>query len=515
MKRCFSIFIFLILMAFVPCAYAEMTPVRCSFSFSEDTAQIGKPFSFSYNLTGGSGQYTDISIEAEYVTVHDYTGSDVDDQYIEKGSIASGTVSFTPAAGKAIIFWLRGYDAVTQSYFYFECHEGWVMVDPNPDIPVSFQYLQNEAIVGETLSANYNIESNVELAETKTWWQIGGEWSNSERCEEKNLDMPSGLLSFVPSHGEYIYIIIQGRTEEGEPFYAESDHLALTNPGVEKIKCICSFPENDPEIGKPYSFSYVLSGGSGSFSDINVEAEFVTVHDYTGCDVDDQRIELGTATSGTVSFIPTAGTAIILWLRGKDAITQQSFYFECHEGWLPVSPNPNYPVSFRFDKSSYSTGDSIEVNYQIDNLPNGIDNGKIWWLLVSDFELNDHLNTITITDICGSAEIGPSYGTYIYAVLEGKDHAGNPIYAESEHLCLGNSEEINNVFNLPKSLRSIGDEAFSGTAVQKVVLPSGLTITNIADNAFQNTSLKIIVGNSEDAKTYALDHGVIYEPIEK
>ena len=87
---------------------SESPKICCDFTFQEETAQIGKPFSFSYNLSGGSGSYVDISIGAEFVSVHKNLGSDVDIQYFDKGSISSETITFTPIAGTAIVLFLQG-----------------------------------------------------------------------------------------------------------------------------------------------------------------------------------------------------------------------------------------------------------------------------------------------------------------------------------------------------------------------------------------------------------------------
>lgn len=102
---------FLIVITFASFSMADGSSIKCSFTFPEEYAQIGEAYSFSYTLSGGSGSYRDIKVEAEFVTVHDYTGNDVDYQTIEEGSNSSGTITFTPFAGTAVILWLRGYDA--------------------------------------------------------------------------------------------------------------------------------------------------------------------------------------------------------------------------------------------------------------------------------------------------------------------------------------------------------------------------------------------------------------------
>ena len=135
-------------------------------------------------------------------------------------------------------------DAVTGEYFYFECHQGWVTVESNPDISVIMQHEDNVATVGQPLSINYTIESTDDLAEIKSWWLIGGDGFNSEHYDERNLELLSGQLSFTPSYGEYIYLVIQGKTINGHPFYAESKHFVLTNPGMERITCTCMFSED-------------------------------------------------------------------------------------------------------------------------------------------------------------------------------------------------------------------------------------------------------------------------------
>ena len=506
---------FFILMIFASFSLADESSIKCTFTFPEEYAQVGKVFTFSYALSGGSGSYRDINVEAEFVTVHDYCGNDVDNQVFEIGSLSSGTVSFTPIAGTAAVLFLRGYDAETDEYFYFECHEGYLFVQPNPQISISFRFEQEQAAIGQKLSCQYNIAGTSSITDTKAWWQIGGEMmTTSMRLDETNISLLNGQASIVPLYGEYIYYIIMGKDKNGLPFYAESEHLILNNEGTEKITCKCSFPEHNPQIGIPYSFSFTLSGGSGSFSDINVEVECVTVYDNIGNDVDIQIIELGSVSSGNVTFVPRAGKEIILWLRGKDKETQQSFYFECHQGRLFVDASPKYPVVFSFNQEEYQAGDTIKVSYDIKNLSQ-LNNGKLYWVIVSDYDFKVGLNVLNIDNTKGEATITPMYGECIYAILQGEDAEGNPIYAESEQLQLGVVLDENlNIFVLPSSLQNIGDDAFRGTSVQKVVMPPDLTISNIAFTAFVDTPLKVIVGSSEDAKTYALEHGVLYESIE-
>jgi len=497
--------------AFGKAEQSTYSGVFAEFSYSADSAEIGQPFSFSYKLSGGSGSYSNIKIEAEFITVHNSIGNDVDLQFFEMDIQSSGTVAITPIAGSALILWLRGQDAVTGEEFYFECHQGWIPVKQNQSINVTFQYNHEEAVIGQMLDLQYRIEGISDLSEARIWWQIGSESFSSERLNEHPLNSLSGTTSLTPPYGEYIYVVIQGKDNTGTPFYAESEHIKLINTELKEITCAFSFPDSNPRIGTPYTFSYTISGGSGSYSDISVEAEFVTVHDSRGNDVDIQLIELGSSSASDVSFTPKAGTGLILWLRGKDAITQQSFVFECHSGWLTVESNSAYPVSFAFEKDNYLIGESIRVDYQVGNLDNQLINGKLWWTLISDFYIEDHLNAIDIEDNHGSAEIIPSYGKAFYAVLEGTDQMGNSIYAESKHMILGDEENpstslpLNEIIILPTGLTTIDSEAFKGIAAKAIVIP--VSVQYIADDAFTDSGIVTLYGRTNYVQEYALAHG--------
>ncbi|MBR5301510.1 MAG: LPXTG cell wall anchor domain-containing protein [Clostridia bacterium] len=488
MKRVLTLLLLLLILITTATAEAvTASTIDCIFKFDEESAQIGNPFSFSYELLGGSGSYSNIEIEAEFVTIHGSSGNDVDIQFFEMGTQSSGIVTVTPLAGSALILWLRGKDTNTGEEFYFECHQEWIPVKQNPSINIVFQYDQEEAVIDQTLSLQYKIEGISGLSKAQIWWQIESEFSSGKRFEEQSISSLSGTTSIIPPYGEDIYAIIQGKDNLDAPFYAESEHLKLTNTETEDITCDFSFPNDNPRIGSPYTFSYMISGGSGSYSDIEVEAEFVTVHESRGNDVDIQLIELGENSASNVSFAPKAGSAVILWLSGKDAKTGQPFIFECHSGWLPVESNSSYPVTFTFEKEKHAKGENIKVDYQIKNLDTGLINGNLRWTLISDFKMEDGHNAIEIVDSHGSAEFTPAYGNAFYVILEGTDRAGNPIYAESEHMIL----DIPSDFYEEGVLLSEGTNlnTISPVKVPTMILPSYMPLSQSLILNFNKQSL--------------------------
>ena len=64
------------------------------------------------------------------------------------------------------------------------------------------------------------------------------------------------------------------------------------------------------------------------------------------------------------------------------------------------------------------------------------------------------------------------------------------------------------IVKLPSALTEIEEEAFAETAFESVEIPPNVTL--IADNAFDDSEVTLIIGYSEYVKQYAYDHEIAY-----
>ena len=96
MKKCICIMCAVIVLSVSIIALADIAPLAITTTFDKDTYEVGTEITVTYQISGGSGEYTygDYSCNAwENGTLISVTSGELD---IEK---KSGTIKFTPKAG--------------------------------------------------------------------------------------------------------------------------------------------------------------------------------------------------------------------------------------------------------------------------------------------------------------------------------------------------------------------------------------------------------------------------------
>lgn len=89
---------------------------------------------------------------------------------------------------------------------------------------------------------------------------------------------------------------------------------------------------------------------------------------------------------------------------------------------------------------------------------------------------------------------------------QSNDEAG-PLYEAATHMLYRQIVGLFGALRLSRSLTSIGSEAFSGVGAKYVIIPDG--VTEIAPNAFADSGLAAIIGNTDSIRSYAAEHGYL------
>ena len=199
--------------------------IQATFILDAETAYIGQPFTVQYELRGGSGEFKDVTFQAVFGR-----GSGMCDHgYTEKLSGESGKVVMIPDEGKTISILIRGYDTSGQQ-FYLEMGKDIPLL-PNPDVPVIIDLDRTAVIAGETVTASYEIGGCSSFTGTLSWtlFDKGEDWSStSEKLDEQMVSGTSGTVSFTPSFGDKLWLVLKGQDDKGRFVYVESEAIQIS-----------------------------------------------------------------------------------------------------------------------------------------------------------------------------------------------------------------------------------------------------------------------------------------------
>ena len=137
-----------------------------------------------------------------------------------------------------------------------------------------------------------------------------------------------------------------------------------------------AFRDAYAEIGHPFPIEYSVSGGSGSYTDLEFDVLLCT----EVREIDNDLYESVDGPSGTWNMTAPVGKYAIVYLYGKDAVTGEVFWIESGKT-IEIRQNPDYPVIITFDKDEYIAGDTINVQYTISGLAEELADGKVRWVI--------------------------------------------------------------------------------------------------------------------------------------
>jgi len=203
--------------------YPEIT---AEFFPSGDYAEIGQPFEMAYILNGGSGEFSDVTVQISFPR-----GSRTEyNWYSEKTDSKSGSSIFVPEEGKKLYAVLHGYDSAGKQFYIDMGYD--IPILPNPDLPVSLQFNRSSIMAGETLEATYQIQGCSSFIGSASWTigEKGEYWDKySQGLGEQHIDSTAGTVNSIPAFGDYIYLVLQGKDESGRAVYIESESIAISD----------------------------------------------------------------------------------------------------------------------------------------------------------------------------------------------------------------------------------------------------------------------------------------------
>ena len=494
MKRCPFFFLLCIMcMLFIPVTTCMgENVVSTTFSFVENTAYIGQPFTVNYEISGGSGAYTNI-----FIIAHSVTEMCVIDIYQEEVFVSKGSFSFVPVSGETLKFSLVCTDAVTSKKW--ESRSEPIKCEPNPHLPITIENLPSTCYIDHEFSFTYYINSLNPISQvTISYWVFVEDDIYPDKLFEQTSSFLSGSSSYIPQIGHSLYIAIQGTDISGNPFYLKTNRITIKGPeSITPISASFAYEQKNAQIGSPFSVNYEISGGSGAYTDI-----FVIAHSVTEMCVIDIYQEEVFVSKGSFSFVPVSGETLKFSLVCTDAVTSKKWEFRSEP--IKCEPNPNLTVFIEKIPPDYCINQESSFTYRIDSL-SPIANATIsYWVFVEDDIYPDKLFEQTISSLNGTSSFIPKLGHSLYIAIQGKNTNGIPFYVKTDRISINNQLNLSNCLFLPSSLQRIESQAFALVDATKVFIPDSVIF--IAEDAFYNSSIRTILSTSSYAKEYATLH---------
>ena len=512
--------------------------IECRFILQQEEAEIGKPYTIQYELSGGSGDYTNVTMQALFP----YRGGLSEGGQSQSFSGKTGSWTLIPQEGEKISFQIYGNDS-DDRFFYIWGPE--VPSCPNRDYAIDVTFNQKNVQCGEMIEAAYTINGTTDqFKRVELCWVVVNQDQYTYHVNESiqtastaPIMLNAGASSLETHFGDRAYFVIEAEAYNGDFIYYESDFVTIEGaPTCDPISVSFSAAEDVAYIGQPFSIHYELSGGSGDFPDVSLQI----LSPYRGgMSVGGKQVPF-TSGINDYSVTPSVGKTLSFQIHGHDSYGQY-FYF-----WGPeyeVRENPDYPVSVVFSKDRVAIGETLTVQYDLGNvgpLQTGYDEDwssccEYFWI-VSEGE-NEYTYRIGQTEFDGSkgsAAYAPTYGDALYFSLRAKTKDGHYIYVDrgpvyiDSHLTDHEYEIV-----LPTSAREIRAQSFYQSAVGSVKCSDTLrtigsqafgkcenlkwifipkSVESIAADAFDESPNVIIVcEKGSAAESYAIEHDLLYE----
>lgn len=502
-RKVLIVFLFVFLFYLVSAyTYAETeNDISIDYSLDTDTAEIGKPFFVQYSITGGNGQYTRIEIDGTLIDDDNLVAGDA----VFNAEEASGTCSIIPYTGSEMVLYIFVNDSDGRSAQI----EATIPIVENKDHPINVEFNKSEVTAGTEIVAEYSVANCESLSNGTAIWVIceKGDYETEDeysryldeytRTKEENITSPAGTLVFAPMYGDKVFLLIKGETEEGNPIYYRSPDVPIIDGHIPPIEIEITDRDEVAIIGKPFHFSYRVTGGSGVYTSIIADSTLIG---------GDMRV-LGSVTSetnqseGSFDIIPTQGSIMVLYVFVKDSYGKRASFEE--NGDIVIQQNQDYPVHCQYNKSSSYVGDTITANYSIANIEEII-NGELYWVIgeQSEWDPDDYIYSgkigqQNITEKTGSTSFSPTFGDCAFFILSGEASDGSAVYFVSDKIPIihGTSRVV-----LPSGLMRIEAECFTGCTFSEIVIPD--TVIDIEGDAIPK-SCKIVCHEASYAYEWA------------
>lgn len=506
-KSLFSLLFFLLVSLVIISKYDiafASEKVQCTI-IAENNIQMGDPFSVSYSITGGSGRYSNLGIAFNpYIERDDWGKSTQQFEFFDlEDSEGTCTLIASPTPGAFISVY--GNDEITGEQFASEIH---VDFEPNPAIDIDVALDKSVYYRKEEMKVNYEIRG-VEGAITNTRFVLLYRNKGSSLIrynEDYSINDAIGTLTMGPPYCDYAYIYLQGYDSNGNSFFWISNAIAFKNPeNLEPITCTINILPKQIYMGDTINVSYRITGGSGTYSNLNIHLNpFITSDDGWGkTTLQLQVIDLYEYEGTCVFSAPPVNSAYIN-LAGDDDVTGEHFSVD---RYIEIDQKPDISVNVRFNRDSYLRREPIEIHYIIQGLEADIQEAHLTWLYGQKTASSSVGGDVPLERKEGIINYTLPYCDYAYAYIQGTDLNGNSFFWLSDRIHFKDVTD-DDVQILPMGLKRIESEAFASTSIVAVEVPESVVF--IADDAFSGSRVRLIIGESEYVKDYALNHNMIY-----
>ncbi len=470
-----------------------------------DSAQVGKECTISYAITGGSGKYSDIKLEVDgEVTMPG--GVECIDYEIYSLDSNEGTFTFICPTGSVASVYVSCVDDATGEHAYGNIST--IILEQNPDYPVTFSYDKETYNLGDNITITYDIGGlGTKLGYTRILWGIGKGNSYADiPVSTQTISATRGSLTYRPSYGDNVRLFLQAEDDKGNNIFGQTKTIYFNTPGEQNpISCEITAPES-VQVGKECVISYAFRGGSGRYSDMKFSVIPWGMMNNGGSNIGNSKDYSLEDNSGTFSFICPAGNQVSFLMSCHDDVTGENF--SNFSDSILSKQNPDFPVSFTYDKADYFAGDSITITYEIGGEETTlVDSQVLWGIERENYSPDIPVATQAISAKSGSVTYLPTFGQYVKLFLQAKDDKGNIIFGQSKTIWR-KPLDSGMAKKLPNSLTRIESEAFAGTGFRAIEIPA--YVTYIDEHAFDGCDIRLIVGHSEYARQFALAHDIQY-----
>ena len=508
MKKQFLLLAILCICMLFSCSAGETSQqVTVTYSFSSETIEIGKPLTVSYEISGGSGNYTEIRWGMDEVTEH----CCINETY-QGGELTESKGSFTviPQRGETIDVNVSCTDKDT-GIVWCENYSNKIECVPNQNIPVSIDNVSSNLAVNEPFSFTYLIggENEIDTAKVEIWTFARND-TYPDCVLEQDLDGKSGTVEITPRAGNQLYIAVMGKDKSGDPFYVKTDRLDVdTSNAFDDVTVSNTFSAENAQIGQPFTVSYEISGGSGEYEEISWGMDEVTEH----CCINDnyQGGEL-TGAKGTFTLVPESGETIDVNVSCTDKLTKKS-WCENYSQKITCLPSASINAEINNVPSVISQDEPFSFNYVITGTNNISEARAEVWVFTRNETYPDCLLQESITALEGTITYTPKAGNQLYIAVRGKDSDSKPFYVKTDRLHIGSSTgeapiingdaDVNCYINMPgNGLLAQGGEVWQNSMVIDVSVENASYFTDNYPGTSPTWSIKQKKGNTLNLRTW-------------
>jgi|GEM_PF-6506967 len=401
----------------------DVDPISIRISYDKEQVNSGEEITATYDITGGSGEYSSISAVWEI-----YSGGcwiDASPAHIDL-SAKTGSLGFAPNKGSKLHLWIFVYDSEGRSQSESGNDipiEGAPDVDP---VTVTISYDMEQVSCRQTVTATYSIiGGSGEYPYISANWNIlsGGDWINARSIQ---LSDRSGSVSYTPDTGSKLYLSVFVNDSEGRGVFKDGTSIPIIDaPDVDPINIIISYDKEEVICGEEVRATYEIVGGSHEYSYISGSWRIFSCGDW----IDARSVELSDESSGVLDFTPGIGTKLHLNLYVSDSEGRSQ---SCSGIDIPIIDAPDVdPISIviSYDKEEVDCGETVTATYRIAGGSNTYPYiSGVWdvysggcWINVESVQLSNRSGSLTYT---------PKKGSRLSFRLAVRDSEGRNVYGD-------------------------------------------------------------------------------------